>query len=104
MVGPVGVFVDVEVEVRVGVLEGPPGVLVGVLVPPVTTGLVGVLVRVTVLVTADVGVALPQAGREKVGFWPVDNPLALHSNWVMREPVSFCTPTVALDPLWVTVP
>jgi len=94
------VFVDVLVGVFVDVL-----VRVGVLLATVIEVLVAVAVRVVVAVEATVvAVLVAQAGREKVSFRPADKPPALHSNWVISEPVSFCTPTVALDPLWVTVP
>ena len=113
LVGPPGVIVGtlgVLVGVLVGVFVGPPGVLVGVFVPPVTGVLVAVLVPVAVaagwvLVLVGVaGVPVAHDGREKVSFCPADNPPVLHSNWVKSEPVSLCTPTVAPDPLWVTVP
>jgi hypothetical protein len=75
---------------------------------PVTMPTVGVLVRVVVaaggVFVAVAGVPVAQAGRLNVSFCPADRPPVLHSYWVNSEPVSFCTPTVALDPLWVTVP
>jgi len=81
-----------------GVGLAPPGVEVRVAVP---AGTVGVAVAPP---GVEVRVAVAQEGKEKVSFCPADNPPALHSNWVKREPVSFCTPTVAPDPLWVIVP
>jgi len=95
-----------EVGVSVGALTVVIGVLVRVDVAEGTLNvIVAVLVRVAVavLVTAVVGVALLQVGGEKVSFCPADKPPVLHS-YEVNVVLSRCTPTVALDPLWVTVP
>src|SRR2546427_197585 len=78
----VGVFVLVRVAmpVSVGVGDGP----------------VGVGVTVSEGVEVNVGVEVPQLPCVKISSSPCDSPPALHSNCVNSEPVSRCTPTVAL--------
>ena len=88
----VPVAVATEVFVRVAVAVGATEVLVAV-------GAGGVLVAVATGVLVATGVPVVQGGCWNVSINPALKPPVLHSNWVNREPVSFCTPTVALDPV-----
>src|SRR5207248_660496 len=103
IVGQVGVGVGVGVAVAVGVGVGvrvAVGVAVGV---RVAVG-VGVKVAVADAVAVGVGVGVPHGGSVKSSCRPDVRPPVLHSNCVDWLPVSRWTPTVALEPPWVTTP